>query len=57
MAFRRAVSYLCLALATGAVAVQAISQASPAIDQAELVRRTQHLYDSIPSGDRAPWTS
>ncbi len=27
---------------------------SPAIDQAELVRRTQQLYDAIPPGDQAP---
>ena len=26
------------------------------ITETELVRRTQQLYDSLPSGDRVPWT-
>ena len=54
---RRALFRLCLALLAGAVAAPAIPQASPAIDQAELVRRTQQLYDAIPPGDQAPWRS
>jgi len=54
MTFPRAFSSLCLALAA-AVAAPAIAQAPPAIDQAELVRRTQQIYDSIPPGDPAPW--
>ena len=60
MNLRRAVSCLsclCLALAARAVAARAIAQDSPAIDQAELVLRTQQLYDAIPSGDQAPWRS
>ena len=60
MNLRRAVSclsFLCLALAARAVAARAIAQDSPAIDQAELVLRTQQLYDAIPSGDQAPWRS
>jgi hypothetical protein len=57
MNFRRAVSCLCLALLDGAVAATAIPQASPATEQAELVRRTQKLYDAIPPGDHAPWRS
>jgi len=57
MTFRHAVSRLCLALAAGVVAAPAFPQTSPAIDQAELVRRTQQLYDAIPPGDQAPWKS
>jgi hypothetical protein len=57
MALRRVVCCLCLALTAGGVAVPAKSQASSAINQAELVRRTQQLYDAIPPGDRATWTS
>jgi hypothetical protein len=52
MNFRRAVSCICLVLA--AVAAPAIAQGSPAIDQAELVRRTQQIYDAIPPGDQGP---
>lgn len=55
MVLRRATSCLLLTLAISAVAVRAIAQTSPAIDQAELLRRTQELYDSIPSGNRTPW--
>jgi hypothetical protein len=55
MNFRRCVSCLSLALSAGAVAPQAISEVSPQLDQAELMRRTQQLYDSIPPGDQAPW--
>lgn len=31
------------------------SHASPTITQAELLHRTQQLYDSLPAGDRKPW--
>jgi Domain of unknown function (DUF4440) len=55
MTFRRGVFYVCLTLAAGAV--PAIPQASPTIDQTELLRRTQQLYDAIPPGDRTPWIS
>ncbi len=57
MDFRSVVSWLCLLLPVGAVAAPALPQASTAIDQAELVRRTQQLYDAIPSGDQTPWRS
>lgn len=46
-------SVCCLFLALPAVARQTF----PAIDEAELVRRTQHMYDAIPAGDQAPWKS
>jgi len=35
--------------------VPAQSSESPTISEIELVRRTRHLYDSLPSGDRRPW--
>ena len=56
MDLRRAVCCLCLAL-TGPVAALASPQAPPSIDQAELVRRTQQLYDALPPGDQLPWKS
>jgi hypothetical protein len=31
------------------------SHASPTITEAELLHRTQQLYDSLPAGDRRPW--
>jgi hypothetical protein len=57
MNFRRSVCCLCLTMAAGAASAQAIAQGSSAIDQTELVRRTQQLYDAIPAGDQAPWRS
>ena len=51
--FRRSICCACLALGAGNIA----AQTSPNIDQSELVRRTQQLYDAIPSGDQAPWKS
>jgi Domain of unknown function (DUF3471) len=38
-----------------ASAVLAHGQERPAITQAELVHRTQALYDSVASGNKAPW--
>jgi len=55
MVLRRVTSCLLLTLAISAVAARAIAQTSPAIDQAELLRRTQQMYDSLPPGDRTPW--
>jgi len=57
MNLRHALSLLCLALSAGAFPTPARAQATPApaIDQAELLRRTQQIYDSIPAGDQAPW--
>ena len=57
MIVRPALSCLYLVLATCPVAALAIAQESSAIDQVELVRRTQQLYDAIPPGDQAPWES
>ena len=54
MTFHRAVSCLLFAVT---VAVPAMPQAYPSIDQAELLRRTQQLYDAIATGDRGPATS
>jgi hypothetical protein len=31
------------------------SHAAPTITEAELLQRTQQLYDSLPAGDRKPW--
>ena len=36
--------------------VRATAQASTSITEAELLHRTQVLYDAVASGDRAPWT-
>lgn len=57
MDLRSVVSLLCLVLPFAAVAVTAVPQASTTIDESELVRRTQQLYDAIPSGNQAPWRS
>jgi len=56
MTFRRTAACLLLTFATAAV-VPALSQATPTIDQAELLRRTQQIYDAIPAGNRGPATS
>jgi hypothetical protein len=48
----------CAVLATGfltAYASYASQAAAPDISEAELVRRTQQLYDSLVSGDQTPW--
>jgi hypothetical protein len=50
MNFHRVVS--CCILAAGVLAAPGFPQAPVAIDQAELVRRTQQIYDSIPPGDQ-----
>jgi hypothetical protein len=55
MTFHRAIPCFCLAFATAIPAMPAAPPAS--IDQTELIRRTQQLYDALPSGDRGPWTS
>ncbi len=57
MAFCRATCCLLLTVAAAVVALPAFPQATPTIDQAELVRRTQQIYDAIPSGDRGPATT
>lgn len=57
MNYRPAFSCRHLVLAACAVAALAVAQESPAIDEAELVRRTQQIYDAIPPGDQAPWKS
>ncbi|MGA7107155.1 MAG: DUF4440 domain-containing protein [Terracidiphilus sp.] len=57
MIFRPALSCQYLFLAACAVASLAIAQGSPAIKEAELVRRTQQLYDAMPPGDQMPWKS
>jgi hypothetical protein len=54
MSFRWIIYCLFLALGADAVAPPARPQAVPGITQAELMRRTQHLYDAIPPGDQAP---
>ena len=36
-------------------AVPAFSQSPPAITEAELLHRTQQLYDSLVPGDKTPW--
>jgi Domain of unknown function (DUF4440) len=54
MSFRRIISCLFLALGAGVVAPPAKPQAVPTITQAELVHRTQQLYDAIPPGDQVP---
>ena len=36
-------------------AAHAQPPAAPSITEAELLRRTQQLYDALPSGDRKPW--
>jgi hypothetical protein len=54
MSFRCVVSLLFLVVAGAAVAAQANPQTDAAIDEAELVRRTQQIYDAIPPGDHAP---
>jgi hypothetical protein len=54
MSFRRVIHCVFLALGAGAVATPAKLQAVPAITQAELLRRTQQLYDAIPPGNQAP---
>jgi len=61
MNLRHSISLPCLAFAAVAFTSWAGAQAAlapapaPAIDQAELLRRTQQIYDSIPAGDQAPW--
>ncbi len=37
------------------LAAQALPPESPSIAEAELVRRTQQLYDAVAPGDQAPW--
>jgi hypothetical protein len=44
-----------LALVLFASVVFGIAHGGQSISQEELIRRTQELYDSIPSGDQAPW--
>ena len=50
---------LCIGVSVeaGGVVVPARSQVSGAIDQAELVRRTQQIYDALVPGDRGPATA
>ena len=52
-AFRNCAIFL---LVTGHLSlVTSAFAADPPITEAELVRRTQELYDSIVSGNQAPW--
>jgi hypothetical protein len=46
---------VCVASAVSDCAGGCVRQSASTITQEELVRRTQQLFDSIPSGDRTPW--
>jgi Domain of unknown function (DUF4440)/Domain of unknown function (DUF3471) len=47
--------YLYAALLTGSLAAHADQTEAPAISEAELLHRTQQLYDAVSSGDPTPW--
>lgn len=49
------VAYCCLNVTAPAAGAQQIPV--PIISEPELMRRTQALYDSLPSGDRRPWAA
>jgi len=54
MSFRRTISWLSLALGASVATPLAKPQTVSAVTQAELLRRTQQLYDAIPPGNQVP---
>jgi hypothetical protein len=53
--WKRRTAGVCLASFGFSLAAQALPPDPPSIAEAELVRRTQQLYDAVAPGNQAPW--